>query len=269
MDETATGAPLTGRVAVITGATRGIGLACAETLAARGALVVLHGRDGPLLSRQAQRITEICGDPSRARAVAGDVTSVTDTDRLAATAAQITGHIDILIAAAGITGAIGVATRDLDPAAFDDVIQTNLTGAFLTCRSAIPWLERSTTGRIVLVSSTSGLRGEAGRAGYVASKWALRGLTRTLAHELARHDVTVNCVCPNFTLGERTQRIVEETAAMQGGGVEQVLAALRAETLLGRILEPQDTARLVAYLASDDARNITGQDFVVDGGLVV
>jgi NAD(P)-dependent dehydrogenase (short-subunit alcohol dehydrogenase family) len=254
--------PLAGRVAIVTGATRGIGLAIAGALAARGATVVMHGRRAEELEARARAI------PGRAIAVAGDVTSETDVARLIEVAAAVAGHVDIVVAAAGVTGAVGVEARDLDLDRFDEVLRINLTGAFLTARAAIPWLVASEHGRLILIGSTSGLRGEPGRAGYVASKWALRGLTRTLAHELGPHGVTCNCVCPNFTLGERTERIVAETAALGGVGREDVLAELRAETLLGRILEPVDTAELVAFLAGDGARNITGQDLVVDGGVV-
>ncbi len=257
-------APLSGRVAVLTGATRGIGLATARRLLLDGAAVVLQGRDASLLAARAAEL----GTPERVRVEPGDTTSADDLERLVGRAIADFGRLDILVAGAGVTGAIGVPVGALAQADWEDVIDVNLTGAFLACRAAVPHLIASPCGRIVTLGSTSGLQGEVGRAGYVASKWGLRGLMRTLARELAPHGVTANCVCPNFTRGERTLRIADETAALEGTEAEAVIAAIAAEMPLGRVLDEDDTASAIAWLVSDAGRNITGIEVPIEGGLL-
>jgi NAD(P)-dependent dehydrogenase (short-subunit alcohol dehydrogenase family) len=260
--------PLVGRVALVTGASRGIGRAIAQRLAADGARVAIGGRDRSALEAVCEAIAAATGRDS-VLAVPGDVVDQATVRSMVATTVERFGKLTVLVNAAGIAGPIGVPASQLDPRDFQTVLAANLIGAFLCCREAIPALVSAGDGRIINIASTSGLRGEPGRAGYVASKWGLRGFTRTLAVELGPQGVTANAVCPHFTLGERTERIVRETAAAEGIGEEDALARIRDETAMGALLDGADTAAVVAFLASEGARHITGQDLVVDAGCVV
>jgi NAD(P)-dependent dehydrogenase (short-subunit alcohol dehydrogenase family) len=137
---------------------------------------------------------------------------------------------------------------------------------FLTCRAAIPHLIKRGGGRIVNIAGTSGLRGYRNRVAYSSSKWAVRGLTRTLALELGRYGITVNDVCPNVTHGGRMDKIVNEKARRLGKTPEEVRQDFANQTALGRFIEATDVAAAVSYLVSEGARNITGHDIVVDAG---
>jgi NAD(P)-dependent dehydrogenase (short-subunit alcohol dehydrogenase family) len=153
--------------------------------------------------------------------------------------------------------------------ALDDfryVIDVNLVGTFLPCKHAIPHLIERGGGRIVNIAGTSGLRGYRNRVSYSSSKWAVRGLTRTLALELGPHEITVNAVCPNVTHGGRMNKIVLEKARKQGRTPEEVYADYTRETALGRFVDEWDVAQAVRFLVSDAARNITGHDIPVDAG---
>jgi 3-hydroxybutyrate dehydrogenase len=260
--------PLSHRVALVTGATRGIGRAIAERLARDGARVALGGRDASALEAVSARLSRELGD-GRVVCASADVTDHESVRAMVRAAVSRFGKLDVLVNAAGVAGPIGVPVESLDPAEFDAVMATNLTGAFLCCREAIPELVSAGDGRVVNIASTSGLRGEPGRASYVASKWALRGFTRSLARELGPRGVTANAVCPHFTLGERTRRIVRDTATSEHISEDAALRRIRDETALGALLEGADTAGVVAFLASKDARHITGQDIVVDAGCIV
>jgi len=142
-----------------------------------------------------------------------------------------------------------------------------VVGTFLPCKYAIPHLiARGGGGRIVNVAGTSGLRGYPNRVGYSSSKWAVRGLTRTLALELGPHDITVNDVCPNVTKGGRMDRIVAEKARRLGKSETEVYSEYTASTALGRFVEEADVADAISFLVSPAARNITGHDVPVDAG---
>jgi NAD(P)-dependent dehydrogenase (short-subunit alcohol dehydrogenase family) len=260
--------PINERVALVTGATRGIGSAIAERLVADGARVAVNGRDRGALEEVAARLVGGAG-ADRLMRLLGDVTDQRAVERMVADVVDRFGKLDVLVNAAGVAGPIGVPVEALEPADFEDVMATNLTGVFLCCRAAIPALVSAGGGRIVNIASTSGLRGEPGRAGYVSSKWALRGLTRTLAVELGPRGVTANTVCPHFTLGERTERIARETARIEGVTPEALIDRVRAETAMGAILDGSDTAGAVAFLVSPAGRYVTGQDIVVDAGCVI
>jgi 3-oxoacyl-[acyl-carrier protein] reductase len=149
---------------------------------------------------------------------------------------------------------------------FRAVLDVNVLGTFLPCKFAIPHLIEREGGRIVNVAGTSGLRGYRNRVSYSSSKWAVRGLTRTLALELGPHDITVNTICPNVTHGERMTKIVNEKARRLDRTPEDVYAEFTAQTALGRFIEESDVAHAVRFLVSAGARNITGHDIVVDAG---
>jgi NAD(P)-dependent dehydrogenase (short-subunit alcohol dehydrogenase family) len=261
-----TGAPaLQGQVAVVTGAARGIGSVVCEYLAQDGAHVALAGRDEEALKARAAELD--AAFPGRdSLPVRCDVT---DEDQVAAMISAVTGHyggLDILVNTAGGTGPIETPAQQYPAEEFRRILELNVIGTFLPCKYAIPHMIARGGGRIVNIAGTSGLRGYRYRSGYSASKWAVRGLTRTLALELGPHDITVNDVCPNVTHGGRMDKIVAEKARVTGKPPEQVYADFAAQTALGRFVEETDVAAAIRFLVSPGARNITGHDIPVDAG---
>jgi len=177
------------------------------------------------------------------------------------------GGLDIVINTAGVIGPIETPAQDVKLEEFRHVIDVNLIGTFLVCKAAIPHLiERGEGARIVNIAGTSGMRGYRNRVAYSSSKWAIRGLTRTLALELGRFGITVNDVCPNVTHGGRMDTIVAEKARRLGKTSEEVYEDFAAQTALGRFIDDVDVAAAVSFLVSEGARNITGHDILVDAG---
>lgn len=254
-----------GKVALISGGARNIGGATARMLLAEGARVVI----GDLLDDEgealAAELRETAGGDA-ARYVHLDVTSEDDWTAAVALTVGEHGRLDVLFNNAGIFN--GGQLQRYRREQWQEMLDVNLTGAFLGMKAAADAMIASGGGSIVNTSSIEGLRGTPWAHGYVASKWGLRGLMRTLARELAPHGVTANCVCPNFTRGERTLRIADETAALEGTEAEAVIAAIAAEMPLGRVLDEDDTASAIAWLVSDAGRNITGIEVPIEGGLL-
>jgi 3-oxoacyl-[acyl-carrier protein] reductase len=258
--------PLAGKVAVVTGGAKGIGAAISSVLACDGADLIIAGRDMPALEEQVARLGATFPDGGRA-AVQCDVTDPDQVQRLIAKAVERFGGLDILVNAAGITGPIETPAQDVDPEAFRHVLDVNVLGTFLPCRAAIPQLiARGGGGRIVNIAGTSGLRGYRNRIGYSSSKWALRGLTRTLALELGPYDITVNTICPNVMNGARMNTIVREKAEKTGRTEQEVYDDFAGQTALGRFVDDTDVANALRYLVSEGARNVTGHDIPVDAG---
>jgi NAD(P)-dependent dehydrogenase (short-subunit alcohol dehydrogenase family) len=258
--------PLAGKVAIVTGAGRGIGAVVAEHLARDGADVALVGRGAEALESHAALIDEKYPE-RRSLAVRCDVTSEDEVASMTRAVVEHLGGIDILVNTAGGTGPIETPAQDYPAEEFMRILELNVVGTFLPCKHAIPHLiARSDGGRIVNVAGTSGLRGYPNRSGYSASKWAVRGLTRTLALELGPYNVTVNDVCPNVTHGDRMSRIVAEKAARLGTSEAEVYADFTRQTALGRFIEEEDVANAIDFLVSPQARNITGHDLAVDAG---
>jgi NAD(P)-dependent dehydrogenase (short-subunit alcohol dehydrogenase family) len=258
-------APLAGSVAVVTGAAKGLGRAITESLAADGADIVLSGRS---LSDLEQHATALdTAHPNRRSAVsAGDVSDEQAARSVVEAAVERFGGVDILVNAAGVIGPIETPVQDVDVDDFRRVIDVNLVGTFLMCKFAVPHLIARGGGRIVNIAGTSGLRGYRNRVAYSSSKWAVRGLTRTLALELGPHDVTVNAVCPNVTKGARMDTIVAEKARRINSTPQAVRADFEGQTALGRFIDEEDVAEAVRFLVSRGARNITGHEIVVDAG---
>jgi NAD(P)-dependent dehydrogenase (short-subunit alcohol dehydrogenase family) len=257
--------PLAGRVAVVTGAAKGLGAAITEVLALDGAHVVLAGRDARALQEHAARLDEDYPERESA-AVPCDVTREEDVRALVETAVGRFGGLDVLVNAAGVIGPIETPAQEVGADEFRAVFEVNVVGTFLACKAAIPHLIARGGGRIVNIAGTSGLRGYRNRVAYSSSKWAVRGLTRTLALELGPHGVTVNTVCPNVTHGDRMTKIVTEKATRLGKAPEEVYADFAGQTALGRFIDDVDVAGAVRYLVSPGARNVTGKDLVVDAG---
>jgi len=252
-------------VAIVTGGGKGIGAAVAAVLAADGADVALVGRDAAALETRAALLDDDHHGRS-SMAVACDVTDENAVAAMTAAVAARFGRLHILVNTAGATGPIETPASEYDASEFMNILKVNVLGTFLPCKHAIPHLIAAGGGRIVNVAGTSGLRGYRNRSGYSASKWAVRGLTRTLALELGPHDITVNDVCPNVTNGARMDTIVRVKARKTGRTAEAVYADFAAQTALGRFVDEADVAAAIRFLVSDQARNITGHDLPVDAG---
>ena len=241
---------LAGRTALVTGSTRGIGRAIAETLAGCGASVAVVGRD----AARAAEVAAALGD--RARGFACDVADTASVARLVADAEAAFGAVDVLVNNAGLTrDNLLMRIKDDD---WDAVLDANLRGAFAAIRAASRGMMKRRWGRIVNLASVVGITGNKGQANYAASKAGLIGLTKSVAKELASRNILANAVAPGLIETDMTAAMTEEARAAMGGAIP-----------LGRMGTPADIAGVVAFLASDHAAYITGQVFVVDGGMVM
>jgi NAD(P)-dependent dehydrogenase (short-subunit alcohol dehydrogenase family) len=256
---------LHGRVAIVTGAAKGMGGPICAALAEEGAALVLAGRDMDAIEAHDARLRDRFPE-LETLGVRCDVTDEAATAALAASALERFDRIDILVNTAGVIGPIETPAQDVALEDFRFVLEVNIVGTFLPCKAVIPAMIDAGHGRIVNLAGTSGLRGYRNRVAYSSSKWAVRGLTRTLALELGPHDVTVNTVCPNVTNGERMERIVSGKAERTGRTYDDVYADFASQTALGRFIDEVDVAEAVRFLVSDRARNMTGHDIVVDAG---
>jgi 3-oxoacyl-[acyl-carrier protein] reductase len=256
---------LHGKVAIVTGAAKGMGGPICTVLADDGAALVLAGRDMDAIESHEAELHDHFADVETL-AIRCDVTDETATANLAAAALERFGAIDILVNTAGVIGPIETPAQDVSIDDFRSVLDVNVVGTFLPCKAVIPAMIGRGGGRIVNIAGTSGLRGYRNRVAYSSSKWAVRGLTRTLALELGPHEITVNAVCPNVTNGERMDRIVSTKAERTGRTFDEVYAEFASQTALGRFIDEVDVAEAVRFLVSDRARNMTGHDIVVDAG---
>ena len=258
---------LDGRVAVITGPAKGMGAEVTATLARAGADLVLAGRDLAPVEEVAGRARAL---GRRAAVVRCDVTSPADVDALRDAALDaFGGRIDILVNVAGGTGPLGRTAWETTPEEFDEILALNMKGCFLTMRSFLPTMIARKHGKIVNVGGTFGLRGRALRMAYSASKWGLRGITKSTALEVGEHNVNVNCVCPGMVDGPRFERVCAENARRLGITPDEARRKHEAEYALRRVSTARDVANAVLFLAADASRNITGQDLAVDGGWVI
>ncbi|WP_137126179.1 SDR family NAD(P)-dependent oxidoreductase [Roseomonas sp. HF4] len=255
---------LSGMNAVLTGGAKGMGAAITETLAREGADVFLAARDITALEEVADRVRRT---GRRAGTCVCDVVEEPSVAEMVRNAnAFLGGRIDILVNIVGITGPIETPVQDIDAADFSAVIETNIRGLFLPIKLIVPGMIAQRSGKIVNIAGAAGLRGYKNRAAYSASKWAIRGLTRTVALEVGQHNINCNTVCPGIVRSPRLEKLCHEKARARGWSYEQVYEEYLEDMALRRLTEPQDVANAVLFLASADARNITGQELVVDGG---
>jgi 3-oxoacyl-[acyl-carrier protein] reductase len=252
------------RVAVVTGAAKGMAHEICVTLAREGAHLALAARErGPLeaLAREIETLGR------RALAQPTDVSDEASVQALVAcTLATFGGRIDILVNAAGVTGPVETPVWEIKSEDWEHVLAVNLRGTFLPTKHVLPTMIAQRYGKIVNISGTSGLRGYKYRAAYSSSKWALRGFTRTVALEVGPHNINVNAVHPGIVAGDRMDRLCRDKARTRGWTEAQVRDEYVQEMALRRVTTADDVARAVLFLASDASRNMTGQSVTVDGG---
>lgn len=254
---------LDGRIAIVTGAAKGMGWDICLTLAREGAHLALAARDVPPLEKLAR---EIEARGRRALVVPTDVTDESAVERLVARTKETYGRIDILVNAAGVTGPIETPVQDIKVEDFRFVLEANIVGTFLPTKHVLPVMIAQKYGKVLNISGTSGLRGYKYRAAYSSSKWALRGFTRTVALEVGPHNVNVNALHPGIVAGDRMDKLCREKARKRGWTPEQVYQEYENEMALRRVTVSQDIANAVLFLVSDDSKNMTGQSVTVDGG---
>ena len=241
-----------------------MGAAITTTLAREGADVLLTARESGPLDRVAEEVRAM---GRAAHVVACDVTDEAEVKAMVNHALDaFGGRIDILVNVAGVTGPIETPVQDIDVADFDYVITANERGTFLPIKYVVPTMIAQKSGKIVNIGGTSGLRGYAMRTAYSASKWAVRGITRTVALEVGKYNVNVNAVCPGIVETPRMQKLCEEKARVRGWTVDEVYDEYVQEMALKRVTTPEDVANAVLFMSSEDSRQITGQAITVDGG---
>jgi 3-oxoacyl-[acyl-carrier protein] reductase len=245
---------LTGKAAVVTGGSRGIGKAIVLRLAEQGADVCFSYASNADAAQQTAGEVEALG--RRAIAFQADVTQPEAADALIKAALEAFGKVDILVNNAGITRDDLIMRMSMDD--WRDVIETNLFGAFYTLKAVTRPMLRAKSGRIIQITSVSGQAGQTGQANYSSAKAGLIGLTKAAARELASRGITVNAVAPGFVLTELTQDLNDDLKGQ-----------ITDRTPLGRFGTTEEIAYAVAFLASDEAAYITGQVLAVDGGLVM
>jgi NAD(P)-dependent dehydrogenase (short-subunit alcohol dehydrogenase family) len=252
---------LSGKVAFISGGARGIGLAVAERFVDEGGRVVL----GDVLVEDAEHEAIRLGGEDRAVAIQVDVTEEAAVARAVDDTVRAFGRVDCVVANAGILVLRHAIDLSLDE--WKRVVDTNLTGAFLTCRAfAKRLLDQGEGGRIILTSSLFGLRGGVENSAYSAAKFGMIGLMESLAAELAPRGITVNAVCPGQIETEMMRKLLRERSLLTGRTENDVRATLESRIATGRLGTMQEVADVYVFLASDLSSYVTGQSIVVDGG---
>ena len=240
------------KTAIVTGAGRGIGRATAVRLAGPDVTLIINYNSS---SRGADETAELCREKgAEVVTVQADVSKASDCEKLVSAAVERTGRVDVLVNNAGITRD-GLLMR-MSEEDFDDVIAANLRGTFLMMKAVSGIMLRQKYGRIVNLASVVGITGNAGQANYSASKAGISALTRSFAQEIARKGITVNAVAPGFINTAMTEAMTETAMKAAVGAIPMV-----------RPGEPEDVAELIAFLAGDGAKYITGQTICVDGGM--
>ena len=248
---------LDGRHVLVTGGGTGIGAAIARTLSKEGAKLSLAGRRKTLLDAMAAELPKTA-------AIVADITQEADCAAMLQAARAAHGPIDIVIANAGAASSAPVSKIDLK--AWQQAIDVNLTGAFLTVSAALADVTRAPGGRIIFIASTAGLKGYPYVAAYVAAKHGVVGLMKALSIELAAKGVTVNAVCPGFTDTPLLDDAAGKISAKTGRSAEDSRSALAKDNTHGRLITPEEVASTVLWLCSPGASSVNGQTIAVTGG---
>lgn len=255
---------LKGRVALITGPVKGMGAAVSLAFAREGCKLALAGRDIAAIEPLARQIRD---DGGEALVIACDMTDASACETAVSITTEALGPVDILVNVAGGSGPIGKTGVETTPEEFDDIVVLNMRGPFNMMRAVLPGMMARRSGKIVNVGGTFGMRGKAGRMAYSASKWGLRGITKSFAIEAGAHNINVNCVAPGMVDGPRFRtKVIPEMAARLGITEEEAIARHASDYALGRVSTGEDVAQACLFLASDASRQITGIDLPVDGG---
>jgi NAD(P)-dependent dehydrogenase (short-subunit alcohol dehydrogenase family) len=253
------------RVALITGPAKGMGASITHAFAAEHCKLALMGRDTAAIEPVAREVKAAGGV---AIVIPCDLTDSKQCEQaVEATKDQFGGRVDILVNVAGGSGPIGKTGVQTTPEEFDEIVTLNMNGCFHTMRAALPTMIEQRYGKVVNVGGTFGMRGRAGRVAYSASKWGLRGITKSFALEVGQYNINVNCVAPGMVDGPRFREKVCRDMALKLGITEAEAAERHAaDYALKRVTVDADVANACLFLASDVSRQITGVDLPVDGG---
>lgn len=253
------------KVAVITGGSRGIGREIARTFAAEGASVALAARSEEALEETREVVEDQGG---RSLVVPTDISDPEDVQVLASTTLDHFGRVDVLVNNSGIEGPTA-RLWEIEPDDWAQVVDVNLTGAYLCCRALLPPMIEREEGSLVFIGSVIGKRPQAGRSPYATTKLGLVGLVRTLAAELGPLGVRANLISPGMVAGERLERVLSTMAESRGVSVDEVRDELRASTPLEELVPAEDVARAAVFLASPASGSTTGEDLNVSAGMVM
>lgn len=255
---------LENRVVMITGPAKGMGAAITGAFAGEGCKLALIGRDTSAIEPVAEAVR---ATGAEAIVIACDLTRAEQCDAAADATLKAFGRIDILVNVAGGSGPIGKTGVQTTPEEFDEIVTLNMNGCFHSMRAALPTMIAQRYGKIVNVGGTFGMKGRAGRMAYSASKWGLRGITKSFAIEVGPHNINVNCVAPGMVDGPRFRdKVCRDMAQKLGISVEEAAERHAADYALRRVTVDADVAHACLFLASDVSRQITGVDLPVDGG---
>ncbi len=253
------------KVAIITGGGHGIGKAIAHAYAAAGAAIVIAARG---VAPMEAACAELTRRGARAIHVQTNVASEPDCARMVERALEAFGRVDILVNNAGVAGPTAKLT-EISLAQWQEVIDINLTGCWLAARAALPVIARNGGGHLVNISSLAGREAYPMRSPYAASKWAMIGLTQTLAAEWGRSGIRVNAISPGPVAGPRIEAVIKARARAMGLDEEQVRRSIVGRSALQRMVTEEECARVALFLVSSESAAVTGQTINVDGGIAM